>query len=312
MKGLELSKRFFEEFGLPMLTQQFPDVLPYIAVGLVGSGSECYGYDDDISHDHDFEPAFCIFIPDDVLDSKTVFRLERAYSKLPMQFMGFERKLISAVGGSRHGVIRMGDFFESKTGRRDGELSIKEWFTVPEYSLSEAVNGEVFLDNYGRFSQIREKLSYFPHDVRLKKLAGNLLLMGQAGQYNYKRCISRGETAAAQLAAFEFVKSALNVIFLLNKTYMPYYKWSFRALRDIPEFSSLSLSLEYLISSGNEEKEATEKSNLIEKTCADIIYEVKKQGYSDFSGDSAEGHAYAVNNEITDSEIRNLHILFAV
>ena len=42
------------------------------------------------------------------------------------------------------------------------------------------------------------------------------------------------------------------------------------------------------------------------------IAEVKKQNLSDFSGNSAEGHAYAVNNKISNSEIRNLHILFAV
>ena len=61
MKGLELSKKFFYEYGKPML-DEFPDLLPYIAVGLVGSGSECYGYDDELSTDHDFSPEFCIFL----------------------------------------------------------------------------------------------------------------------------------------------------------------------------------------------------------------------------------------------------------
>ena len=82
----------------------------------------------------------------------------------------------------------------------------------------EAVNGEIFFDNYGEVTRIREKLSYYPEYLRLKKLAGHALLMGQAGQYNYSRCISRGDTAAAQLAAIEFVKSAMSAIFLINKT----------------------------------------------------------------------------------------------
>lgn len=313
MKGLELSRKFYESYGAPMLKEQFADLLPYIAVGLAGSGSECYGYDDPLSRDHDFEPAFCIFIPDeDIVDSKAAFALERAYAKLPKTFMGFERAAVSAVGGSRHGVIRMGDFFEAKTGKRDGELSLADWFTVPEYSLKEAVNGAVFTDNYGKFTQIREKLGYFPEDVRLKKLAGNLLLIGQTGQYNYNRCILRGETAAAQLCIFEFVKSTLNTVFLLNKTYMPYYKWSFRALSELPRLCLLLHPLEYLMSIGNSQADAQKKSEFIENICNEIARELKEQGLTAHTSAEMERQAYTVNDIISDGNIRNMHILCAV
>ena len=60
MKGLELGRKYYEEYGKPMLEKEFPEIINSIAVGLVGSGSDCYGYDDDISHDHDFEPGFFI------------------------------------------------------------------------------------------------------------------------------------------------------------------------------------------------------------------------------------------------------------
>ena len=90
MKGLELARQYYEAYGREMLQSQFSHVLPLLATGLAGSGSECYGYDDEISHDHDFEPAFCIFLPDEsVVDRKTAFELERAYSKLPKEFMGY-------------------------------------------------------------------------------------------------------------------------------------------------------------------------------------------------------------------------------
>ena len=56
MKGLEISEKYFNEFGLPVLKSEFSDLLDFLCVGLVGSGSECYGFDDDISTDHDFEP----------------------------------------------------------------------------------------------------------------------------------------------------------------------------------------------------------------------------------------------------------------
>ncbi|MBQ4624377.1 MAG: DUF4037 domain-containing protein, partial [Clostridia bacterium] len=210
MNGLTLSRKFYDTYGEPMLREQFPQVTPLIAVGLCGSGSECFGFDDEISQDHDFEPGFCLFIPDEeVIDRRTAFLLERAYSKLPKEFLGYQRSPLDPVGGNRHGVIRMADFFRDKTGSPDGTLSLMDFCRIPEQSLAEATNGEIFRDDAGIFSSIRVSLSYLPEDVRRKKLAGNLLLMGQAGEYNYPRCIVRGETAAAQLAAVEFAKSAL-------------------------------------------------------------------------------------------------------
>lgn len=313
MKGLELSEKFYLEFGAPMLRENFANILDLIAVGLAGSGSECFGYDDDISQDHDFEPGFCIFIPDEkVVDSRTEFALERAYSKLPKEFMGFKRSPLDPVGGNRHGVIRMSEFFKAKTGTADGILSAKDWFFVPEQSVSEATNGRVFFDGSGVFTEIRQQLAYMPEDVRLKKLSGNLLIMGQTGQYNYRRCISRGDTAAAQLTVGEFVKSTLNAVFLLNKTYAPYYKWSFRALSEQAVLSSLYEPLEYLISSPNGERDAKEKEAVIEKICSDVISELREQQLTRFTRSEAEGHAYSVNDRISDPEIRNLHVLYGV
>lgn len=314
IKGLELSEKFYLEYGAPMIRERFPEYEGLIAVGLSGSGSECFGYDDVTSRDHDFEPGFCIFLPDgeDIIDRKAEFALERAYSKLPKEFMGYKRSPMSPVGGNRHGVMRMGEFFKNKVGVPDGKLSLTDWFFIPEQSVAEAVNGKVFRDDLGLFTSIRERLSYLPREVRLKKLAGNLLIMGQSGQYNYSRCISRGDTAAAQLAVFEFVKSALNVIFLLNKHYVPYYKWSFRALSELPLLSSLYRELEYLISSGNSQLDSKEKKNVIEKICADIISELRSQGLTESDVSNIESHAYEVNNRIDNGEIRNLHILYAV
>ena len=107
MKGMELAKAYYEEFGRPMLEEQFPDLKDKIAVGLTGSGSECFGFDDDTSSDHDFEPGFCLFLPgEDVIDRQEAFRLERAYAKLPKEYAGFSRSMMQPVGGARRGVLR--------------------------------------------------------------------------------------------------------------------------------------------------------------------------------------------------------------
>ena len=170
MKGLELSEKYFEEYGRPMLEKEFPDILPYLAVGLFGSGSECFGYDDEVSRDHDFEPGFCIFLPDEsVIDRRTAFRLERAYTKLPKEFMGIKREMLAPVGGMRHGVIRTADFFNDKVGASDGNLTMEAWLTLPEHYLAEAVNGKIFFDNYGEVARIREQLSRYPATTTLSR-----------------------------------------------------------------------------------------------------------------------------------------------
>ena len=313
MKGIELAEKFYIEYGAPMLKERFSELAGLIAVGIAGGGSECLGYDDELSRDHDFEAGFCIFLPDESLvDRKTEFALERAYSKLPSEFMGYKRPQLGPVGGSRHGVIRISDFLMSKTGKPDGELSLDEWFFVPEQSLLEATDGKIFYDGLGAISEARKKLAYLPEDVRLKKLAGELLMMGQAGQYNYGRCAARGDGGAAQLALAEFAKSTIHAVCLLEKRYMPYYKWSFRALGDSVSFSTLCDRLEYLISSPNTCDEVEKKQKAVESICADIISELARQGLSDLCSQDAEAHAYDVNRRIKDPELRNLHILYGV
>ena len=46
-----------------------------------------------------------------------------------------------------------------------------EWMRLPESYLAVAVNGEVFRDDEGRFSEIRQYLlNGYPEDVRIKKM----------------------------------------------------------------------------------------------------------------------------------------------
>ncbi|MBR7072968.1 MAG: DUF4037 domain-containing protein [Eubacterium sp.] len=312
MNGIELSKAFFEEYGKPML-EEFPEVKPYLAAGLFGSGSECFGFDDKVSSDHDFEAGFCLFLPDEsVVDRRTAFLLERAYAKLPGEFMGVRRSMLSPVGGARRGVLRTDEFFLEKIGSKDGTLTLNQWLTVPEQALAEATNGEVFFDNYGEITKIREGLKQYPEEVRRKKLAGNLLLMAQSGQYNYKRCLDHGEEAAAQLAVGEFVNSAMAVIFLLNNKYKPYYKWSFRALRALPKLSLEAEIMEYLLTTPNGSDTAEEKYYAIEGIAADVIDELAGQNLTNAICGDLEKHAYSVNDGIEDAELRNMHILAAV
>ena len=106
---------------------------------------------------------------------------------------------------------------------------------MPEQFLAVSTNGAVFSDRLGAFTAFREALlGFYPEDVRLKKIAARCMGMAQAGQYNLLRSLKRGETATAMLAAARFSEQAISMTFLLNKRYMPFYKWAHRGVEQLP------------------------------------------------------------------------------
>lgn len=313
MNGLELSRKYYETFGAPGIHEQFPELEGLVAVGLCGSGSECCGYDDETSRDHDFEPGFCLFLPEeDTVDRKAAFQLERLYAKLPREFEGFSRSVMSPVGGNRHGVLRISEFFAEKVGSPDGVLTVHQWLTIPTYSLLEATNGAVYRDDLGQFTAIRARLARFPEDIRRKRLAGQLLLMAQSGQYNYNRCLHHDETGAAQLAVIEFCRATMAAVFLLNDSYMPYYKWSFRAMKALPVLGEIADTLEMLLTTDNQCEMAEQKYFAMESIAGLVIDELMAREMTKATCGDLEKHAYSVNDSIEDGGIRNLHILAAV
>lgn len=305
MKGIELARKFYEEFGESALKSS--EIFDRIAVGLVGEGSECFGFDDEYSSDHDFEPAFCIWLHDADYE-KYGFKLERIYAKLPKEFEGYRRQLLSPAGGARHGVMKTSDFYSRFFGAPD-VTSLRQWLYIPSASLAAASNGEVFFDGLGEFTRVREKLLLgYPEDVRLKKIAAHSSMMAQAGRYNYPRCVKRGERGAAQLAIFEFVKHTISIIYLLNNRYEPFYKWAYRGMREL-RLSDLEASLVGLTELGNSDLEAKAKSESIEEICALIVNEFRAQAITDVCEDDIDAHAISVQNKIEDYELRNMHVM---
>ncbi len=67
-KGMELAKGYYLEFGRPMLEEKFPAYVSRIACGFVGEGSDAFGFDDQLSRDHDFGPGFCLWLADEDME----------------------------------------------------------------------------------------------------------------------------------------------------------------------------------------------------------------------------------------------------
>lgn len=309
MNGLELAKAFYEQYGKPMLAENFPDKLNEIAVGLCGEGSECLGYDDEISRDHDFDAGFCLFITP-TAEKEYGFKLERAYAKLPKEFMGVTRSLIPPAGATRKGVIVIDDFYTRLIGAASVPDSNKRWLYTPSASLRAAVSGEIFRDDLGVFSAIRNELKKgYPEDIRRKKIAAHSALAHQSGIYNYQRLIKRGETGGAQLAVFEFVKHVISIIYLLNNVYEPFYKWAYRGMRDLKILSELEFTLTGITELGNSENQAKEKTEIIYDVATMLTDEFKNQKITAATCNNLDTHAFSITDTITDAELRNMHVM---
>lgn len=307
MTGLEISEAYFEEYGRALF-EKYPALAEKCAVGLCGGGSECYGFDDEISRDHDWGPSFCIFCDDD-MDDGDMFLLEKEYARLPSEFMGYTLRESSKGGSDRRGVMRAGEFYKRYTGLSGAPQSLSDWLYTPDECFAEAVNGKVFFDGSGRFTAVRnEILTQRPEDVRIKKVCARACEAAQYGQYNYPRCLKRGEHGAAVLALAGFATAAAKLIFLLNDAYCPYYKWSLKAMRALSRLGDISDVLEFLLWEENSDADSS-KAAIVEDICALIIKELRDQGLTDSDSDYLEAHAYSAAEHIKDTGLRNLHIM---
>ncbi len=305
MQGLEQARRLYERYGVDMIERQFPAWAGRIAVGLAGHGSECFGFDDELSRDHDFPEGFCLWL-DDETDRAIGVQLARAYRALPLK-KAEER---SALTESARGVRRIRDFYSRYTGSPGAPESDLQWLALPSHALAEATNGEVWRDDQGLFTSIREALLRgMPEDVRLKKLAARVITMAQAGQYNYPRCVRHGEYGAAMLAMAEFVNAACGAIYLLNRRHMPYYKWQLRGMEQLEKLSGMKDALEFLLTAENDEQGRVLKSAVIEDLCASLVTELKAQHLTHGSWDYLEPHAFEITEHIESPQLRAMHIM---
>lgn len=304
-KGLEISEAYFFEVCYPALEKELKEYLPRMAAGLIGEGSECYGYDDLISRDHDWGPSFQIYIP---AEDVPIYgkKLRALVDALPKSYACFDGRNTSEYGGGRIGLFTIEDFYDKFLSIHSLPETNDIWLQMKDYPLSTATNGKVFMDNLGVFTSIREGfLKHYPRDVQLKKIAAECMQVAQSGQYNFSRSINRQQFVAAHHALDQFIEHYASIIYLLNKVYKPYYKWEHEGLKSLPVLGmSTYHSMNKLVSLSFEES-SDHIIYEIESMCKKLISVLRSRGLTSSRSDFLLDHGPQILSRIQDPKLKN-------
>ena len=232
----EKNRRFYEMYVAELIHERVSEYEDRIAVGIAGEGSDCLGYDDAISRDHDFGTGVCLWLTDEDM-ARFGQALSEAYNEL---VDSAERSYLTKRLRERRGVMTIHDFY-SNILRIDCDtegcrMTEDEWYRLDHSCLKTATNGEIFRDDLGAFTAFRKYLlNYYPDRVWRLRIAEQLHEYASSFQVNYARCMTRGDTVAAELCRAKGIQAAMDLFFLLRREYPPYYKWTYRALSDLDE-----------------------------------------------------------------------------
>ncbi|MBO4883586.1 MAG: DUF4125 family protein [Lachnospiraceae bacterium] len=244
VKGIDICRKYYETYVRPMIEEKFPEYASKIAAGLVGEGSDAFGFDDELSRDHDWGPSVVLLISketDDAIGDK----LRSAYEELPEEMDGIKRAPY-VRGKSRRGVQVIPEFFERLTGASEYEEI--DWRNTESSKLAAAVNGEIWRDDEGIVTAFREKLSKgYPEEILFLNLAQYCALFSREGQYNCARVKSRGDDMTSRMFAYDAIRDAMKLKYLSENRFFPHDKWlrkGLKAFEDGETFEALLLNAE--------------------------------------------------------------------
>jgi hypothetical protein len=198
LPGLELCRRFYGDVVRPLVT------VPHSAA-VMGRGSEVLGFDDEMSTDHNCEARVLLFVEEGVA----------CRPEVPDRFAG--RAAFVEVHTIR-------SYFEQQLGFDTArDLTVRDWFTMPEQNLLQFTAGAVFHDDLG-LQSVRDRLAYYPDDVwRYLMIAGwwcvhpEMNLVGRSGYV--------GDELGSAVIGAQLVQDLMRLCFLMEREYAPYRKW---------------------------------------------------------------------------------------
>lgn len=277
-KTVKNAEDFYEKYLYPAIKGKCPGALERVAIGYSGEGSEHFGYDDEASTDHDFVKGCVIWLTE---ETAALYgpELSKIYDDAYAACFREEPDLSLM----RQGVMLVDDYFERLTGLMNvssrvagGGLDEAVYALDDEQlaGIAAAVNGRLFMDSDGTLTEIRRYfLEEMPEEYRKRKLATLLHIFSQAGQYNFMRCLKRGDRLTAGMYEARAAEAALKIVHYLNRKYPPYLKWLKRSAKDLDKAAVIAdlLEAEADITDNND------KAMTFDIIAAHILEEMKTQ-----------------------------------
>jgi hypothetical protein len=230
--GLTLCEQFYREVVAPILAAEFGG-LRYSAA-LIGDGSEVLGFDTEMSCDHDWGPRVMLFLEEGDHGRWAASIHETLRRALPREFHGyaidFARSGPEPVPSSeaprdhRVEVLTFGGFLASHLNFDvHREIEPADWLTFPEQKLRVLTAGAIYHDAIG-LQTLRDRFSYYPHDVWLYLLAAGWTRIGQE-QHLMGRAGFVGDELGSAIIGSRLVRDLMRLCFLIERQYAPYPKW---------------------------------------------------------------------------------------
>lgn len=225
LKGLDVAELFFGRFGLPTIEEHFPEMVGHISAGLMGRGSEVIGADDDLSRDHGWGPRFCLFLDGDVL--------RRIGQEIQEKLNELRSNVFEGIDLTEHRtepitVNTIDESFRDLTGAPWPPGTMREWAFVNENGLCYAQAGRIFHDPTDQLKERKQAFekAYYPEPIWKWRIASKLYQLWHYGDYNTRgRLARRNDGVAALVCQGYFVEAAMQLAFLLNRRFAPYWKW---------------------------------------------------------------------------------------
>jgi hypothetical protein len=267
LPGLMLAEGFYHEEVEPILEASFPD-LKYSAA-LIGGGSEVLGFDTEMSTDHHWGPRVMLFLNSDDYGSKRDTIRTVLSNKLPMVYRGYPtnfsepdpedngtqilRPVASGPVNHRVETFTITGFFTDYMGIDiNKELESIDWLTLPQQKLRSVIAGKIFHDGLG-LNAIRERFSWYPHDIWLYILASLWARIGQEEHLMGRTGILGDENGSAIIAS-RIARDIMRLAFLMEKEYPPYAKWLGTAFSGLKSAVKLEPVLTEILHAGSWQK----------------------------------------------------------
>lgn len=235
--GLELSEGYYRDAVGPLLAKHYPDLKH--AAALAGGGSDVMGFDTEASMDHDWGPRMQLFLPNGSGPELKAEITDFLKMNLPFEHRGFSTNFVSKSNEKQVRLMQMTDthpvnhlievtqpiaFIKRRVGLDvSRELTEREWMSISQNRLLDAVGGKVFHDEVG-LTGLRKRIEWYPREVWIF-LMGCTWWRVRRWERAMGHCGYVGDELGASVLAARIARDYMRLAFYMERTYAPYSKW---------------------------------------------------------------------------------------